>query len=395
MSANLGKRAEEREDPGKPVGGDYDPTPIWISRATRTAIGLAVAALIFFICWMVPDALIMLIGGITLAIILSFPVKLLSRFIPRGLAILFSFLLVIALFSLLIASIIPVLAGQLTSLVNAIPDFVNRANQTVTNDVLAPLEERGIISQSPEEFLNDIGSDLINAAQSIAQGILGGTFGILSSTISFAIALFGIIFISAYLLIDARRVKAAFIVAAPHRYRRDFRDLWESFGYSLSRYLAGLGLSITVQGFISAIALMLLGIPYALLLGLWVAITAVLPYIGAWLGAVPAVLIALSVSPTKAILVGILFFAIQQLEGNFLTPRIQSQALGVHPIIVFLTVIIGSGLFGILGAIFAVPALAVIRVLFDFFRVRLKTRPTQKPGEPRKDSPGSRSSPQR
>ncbi|WP_119065675.1 AI-2E family transporter [Rubrobacter indicoceani] len=386
-SANLGKRKEEKKDPGKPVGGSYPPTPIRISRATRTVIAISVAALILFVCWMVPDALIMLLGGITLAIILSFPVQLLSRFIPRGLAILFSFLLLIALLSLLVASIIPVLVEQFTSLVNAIPGFVNRANETLT-DILVPLEERGVISQSPEEFLNDIGSDLVDAAQSVAQGILGGTFGILSSTIGFAIALFGIIFISAYLLVDTRRVKAAFIIASPHRYRRDVRELWHSFGYSLSRYLAGLALSMSVQGLVSALALVALGIPYALLLGLWVAFTAVLPYIGAWLGAIPAVLIALAVSPTQALLVALLFFLIQQLEGNFLTPRIQSQALGVHPIIVFLAVIIGAGMFGILGAIFAVPALAVFRVLFDFFRVRLTTRPTEKPGEPAKDSPG-------
>ncbi|MGI8650882.1 MAG: AI-2E family transporter [Rubrobacter sp.] len=386
-SANFGQKKVEEKDRGKPVGGDYPPTPIWISPITRTIIGSLIAALLLFIVWMVPDALIMLLGGITLALVLSFPVQLMSRFIPKGLAILFSFLLVIALLSLLVASIIPVLVEQFTSLVGAIPGFVNQANETLTN-ILVPLEERGIITQSPEEFLNDLGNDLINAAQSVAQSILGGTFGLLSGTISFAIAIFGVIFISAYLLVDTRRVKAAFILASPHGYRKDMRELWHSFGYSLSRYLAGLALSISVQGAISAIALAALGIPYALLLGLWVAFTAILPYIGAWLGAIPAVLIALAISPTQALLVALLFLAIQQLEGNFLTPRIQSQALGVHPIIVFLSVIVGAGLFGILGAIFAVPALAVIRVLFDFFRVRLRTRPTRKPAEPTKDSPG-------
>lgn len=383
-SANLGKNKPEREDRGRSVGGDHAPTPIWISPITRTAIGLFLIALLLLIVWMVPDALIILLGGITLALVLSFPVQLMSRFMPRGLAILLSFLIVIALLSLLVASIIPILVNQLTSLVNAIPGFVNRASSTV-NDILVPLEERGILTQSPEEFLNDVGRDLIDAAQSLAQSILGGTFGILSSTIGFAITIFGVIFIAAYLLVDTRRVKAAFIVSGPHHYRKDMRELWHSFGYSLSRYLAGLALSMSVQGALSAIALTALGIPYALLLGIWVALTAVLPYIGAWLGAIPAVLIALAVSPTKAIFVALLFLAIQQLEGNYLTPRIQSQALGVHPIIVFLAVIIGTGLFGILGAIFAVPALAVLRVLFDFFRVRLRMR---KPGGPAKGSPG-------
>lgn len=347
-------------------------TPIPISPRTRNVLIFAGFALLLFVCWMVPDALVMMIGGITLAIVLSFPVRFLGRFMPRGFAILASFLLLIGLLALAVASIIPVIVEQLSSLIGAVPGVVMQAGNSL-NEVLQPLEERGIISGSSEDLLDNVGDDLVNAVQGVAQQILGGTIGFLSGTVGAAITLFGVIFISAYLLIDTRRIKAACLLASPRAYRRDARELWNSFGYSLSRYLAGLGLSMSVQGALSAAALFLLGVPYALLLGLWVSVTAILPYIGAWLGAIPAVLIALSVSPTTAVLTALLFLAIQQLEGNFLTPRIQSQALGVHPIVVFLAVIIGGGMFGLFGAIFAVPALAVVGVLFTFFRARLKT----------------------
>jgi predicted PurR-regulated permease PerM len=73
------------------------------------------------------------------------------------------------------------------------------------------------------------------------------------------------------------------------------------------------------------------------------------------------------------VLTALLFLGIQQLEGNFLTPKIQGDTLRVHPVLVFLAVIIGGGLAGIVGVIVAVPSLAVLRVLFDFFRVRLTT----------------------
>jgi predicted PurR-regulated permease PerM len=159
----------------------------------------------------------------------------------------------------------------------------------------------------------------------------------------------------------------------PHGYRRDALTLWEAFGYSLSKYLGGQALVLLIQGAISAVSLFLLGVPYALVLGAWVSITAIVPYIGAWIGAVPALLVALTISPTTALWVALLFLAIQQLEGNFLTPKIQGDTLHVHPILVFLAVIVGGGLAGILGIIVAVPALAVLRVLFDFFRVRLCT----------------------
>jgi predicted PurR-regulated permease PerM len=83
--------------------------------------------------------------------------------------------------------------------------------------------------------------------------------------------------------------------------------------------------------------------------------------------------VALTIAPTTAFLTALLYLGIQQLEGNFLTPKIQGDTLRVHPILVFLAVVVGGGLGGILGVIVAVPALAVLRVLFDFLRVRLET----------------------
>jgi predicted PurR-regulated permease PerM len=85
------------------------------------------------------------------------------------------------------------------------------------------------------------------------------------------------------------------------------------------------------------------------------------------------VIVALTVSPTTALLTALLFVGIQQLEGNFLTPKIQGATLRVHPILVFLAVIVGGGLGGVFGVIVAVPTLAILRVLFDFLRVRLRT----------------------
>ncbi|MGH6610345.1 MAG: AI-2E family transporter, partial [Burkholderiaceae bacterium] len=75
----------------------------------------------------------------------------------------------------------------------------------------------------------------------------------------------------------------------------------------------------------------------------------------------------------------LLYLSIQQLEGNFLTPKIQGETVNVPPVMVFLTVIAAGGLAGVLGVLFAVPILAVLRVLFDFFRVRLQTEPRESP----------------
>jgi predicted PurR-regulated permease PerM len=248
-----------------------------------------------------------------------------------------------------------------------VPEIASTVGRYLS-DALDSLRDKGLLPSDPQQLISRVRDDLVSAVRSVAGNVLGGAFGLITSTFSFAVTLFGVVFIAAYLLVDVRRFEATFLSAVPHGYRRDAKTLWDAFGYSLSRYLGGLALVLFIQGAISAVGLFLLGVPYALILGAFVSVAAVIPYLGAWLSAIPAVIVALTVSPTTALL----FLGIQQLEGNFLTPRIQGNTLRVHPVLVFLAVIIG-GLGGIVGVIVAVPSLAVGRVLFDFFRVRLTT----------------------
>jgi predicted PurR-regulated permease PerM len=235
------------------------------------------------------------------------------------------------------------------------------------------LQNKEFLRGDLQQLVSRVRDDLVSVAQSVAGDVLSEAFGFITSIFGFAVTLFGVIFIGAYLLVDVRRVEAAFLRAVPHDYRRDAKTLWDASGYSLSRYLGGLVFVLLIQGAISAVGLFLLGVPYALVLGALVSVMAIIPYLGAWISAIPAVIVALTISPTTAFLTALLYLGIQQLEGNFLTPKIQGDTLRVHPILVFLAVVGGGGLDGILGVIVAVPALAVLRVLFDFLRVRLET----------------------
>lgn len=361
----------EADSEGRPT---HHPTPIPISTRTRTVLLLAALVLLFLLLRRVPSILTLLLGGGALALILSFPVRLLSHAMPRGLAILTSFLLAAGSLVLAVLVVVPILTQQLRALVDQLPVISEELDQRLPS-LLEPFERRGLLPGTPREFVANLERELFAFVESLGGRILGGIGGVISSAFSTLVISFGIVFIAAYLLIDARRVQAAFLRAAPHRYRRDALDLWNAFSFTLSRYLGGLGLSLLIQGALSAAALYLLGVPYAVLLGAWVAVTAIIPYLGAWLGAIPALALALSVSPTTALFTGILFLAIQQLESNLLTPQIQSQAVRVHPILVLLAVIAGGELAGLPGVIFAVPALAALRVLVDFFRARLRTSP--------------------
>jgi predicted PurR-regulated permease PerM len=345
-------------------------TPILVSKRTGVAFVVVGAAALLLLLWQAPSVLAISIGGAMLAVVLSFPVGLLSRVMPRGAAILLVFLLVASLFLALIVGFVPVLVEQLASLVDAAPGIARRLGERVPS-ITERLAERGLLP--PAQFLDNLQRDLLRAVQSFAASLLRQLGGFVRGAVGTAVTLFGVVFLAAYFLADARAIQAAVLRAAPHRYRRDVRDLWNAFRFTLSRYLSGLAVSLAIQGILSAVALYFLGVPYAALLGAWVAVTALIPYLGAWIGGIPAVLLALSVSPTTALLTAVLFLAIQQLEGNVLTPRIQGRAVQVHPVIVFLAAIAGGELAGIGGVILAVPTLAVLRVLFDFFRVRVRT----------------------
>ncbi len=350
------------------------PTPIRISRRTRTALILAVIAAFAYVVYLVPSVLTTVIGGIALALVLSFPVRFFSRFFSDGIAILLSFLLVVGVFVVAALYLVPIVATQFSSLVSAAPGIAASAEQYL-RDVLDSLENRGVLpNDDPQQLVSRVRENLVDAVRSIGSSLLGGVLGFVYGTVNFLVTLLGILFIGIYMLVDARKIKAAYLRAAPHDYRSDARSLWNAFGFSLSRYLGGLALILLIQGAVSALGLALIGVPYALVLGAIVSVTAIIPYLGAFLGAVPALLVALALEgPWEALLTAALFLAVQQLEGNFLTPKIQGDTLHVHPILVFLGVIVGGGLGGILGVIVAVPALAVLRVLFDFFRVRLRT----------------------
>ncbi|MFL5990956.1 MAG: AI-2E family transporter [Rubrobacteraceae bacterium] len=358
------------------------PTPIFVSPRVAVVLSVVGAAALAYVLYAAPSILVVALGGTALAVVLSFPVRALSHVMPRGPAILLTFLGLLGMVGLALGYLVPLLVQQMSRLIVRTPDIANSANRLLI-DAIAFLDRRELLPGSdPEAFGRELVTDLFNRAQSLTENLLRDLIVFIPQVFNFGIILFAVLFVAAYLLVDVRKVKAAYLKAAPKRYRQDARDLWDAFGYSLSRYLGGLLFVAAVQGVLAGVALWILDVPFALLLGVWISITAIIPYLGAFLGAIPAVVLAFFQSPTTGVLAVVVYILIQQLEGNFLTPRIQGQVLHVHPILVLLAVIGGGQLAGLAGVIFAVPTLAVLRVFFDFFRARIRTSPDAGPEGP-------------
>ena len=364
-------------EPGaQPAASEARPTPIWISHRLQTALIVVAVALLAWAIWRVPAILTIVISAAALALILSFPVGWFSRVMPRGLAILVTMLLVLASIVLTIVILVPLLIEQLTDLIVAWPGIQSALDQAV-DDVVQALQVRNLLPDDGASQADQLRQEFGSWGQEVAANLLGGLLGLASGAANFVIQLIAILTISIYMLLDVHKLRNWFIAIPPARYRDDAAELWDTFGSSISRYLGGVVTVAVITGIMSGVALGLIGVPYALLLGLWVAFTSFIPIFGTYLGVVPALPLALAQSPTAAILTIVTYVLIQQIQDNLLTPRVQGQTANVHPILIMLAVIWAGLAFGLFWSVLAVPVLVVVRVLLDFFSVRLRVRPDQ------------------
>ncbi|MFL5927156.1 MAG: AI-2E family transporter [Gaiellaceae bacterium] len=183
--------------------------------------------------------------------------------------------------------------------------------------------------------------------------------------------------VSIYMLLDMQRLGAAINRRFPPRPGE--QPLLTSIERSLASYVRGQAALSLIIGASAGVGLWLLGalglLPhgqqYALLFGAWVAVTEIIPYLGPWLGAVPAVAYALVVHPLSAVWVVLLFLGIHQIEGHIVVPNVMGSALRLHPLLVIFGLAAGAELYGLPGALIALPLLAVARAIWEFFGDRV------------------------
>lgn len=348
-----------------------EPTPILISHRTRLIIVFAVLIFLGLLVRSLPTITSIVILGSSVALILSFPVRFLQRYLSRRLSILVVTVTAIGGGLGLVGLAIPFLISEISQFAEALPSTTEAIVERV-NSWLARMYERGWIDQDPDQLLEDAQGTLINSTQTIISTVLDNVVAALGATVNVVITTFGVLFVAIYLMVDIPKFKNSYIRMWAPQYRVDAVVLWDTLGFSLSRYLGALVVSMALQGFLIFLGLTFLGVQYAFVLGLVQAFTAILPYIGAWIAFIPAFMVALTINWQTALGVGVLYLAMNQIEGNIITPNLQGSAVKVHPILVFIGVIAGSQLFGIMGAIMAVPAIAILRVLFEFFWLRLE-----------------------
>jgi predicted PurR-regulated permease PerM len=349
-------------------------TQIPITPRTRNILIGVIVFLFLLLFWKAPTLPKLLLSGMAMALILSFPVRYLSRIIPRGIAIAITVLALLALIVLGAVVLVPLAVDQLTGLAQKAPALLDQA-YSLSRRVIETLAKRGLLDQTPDQAMAQLQRNGAQRAEGLLDNIVAVAFDTLSGTLAGVFTLLSIILIAAYLLADGDRFKTGLIRLLPMQYRDDALVLWTDVVHALSRYLSGLLVSLAFQGVASTVALTVLGVPFSLLLGIWTAAGAIVPYIGSYIGGIPATIVGFTVSPTTGILTGLAYVAINFIDGNLIAPRVQGQAIRVSPLFIFLAVIAGGQIAGIWGALMAVPILAVIRVVWDFLQERVVVVP--------------------
>jgi len=190
-----------------------------------------------------------------------------------------------------------------------------------------------------------------------------------------------LIVISIYMLLDMQRLGRVIDRRFPPRPGE--MSLLRSMEHALASYVRGqIALSLiigTSAGFglwlLAVVGLLPHAQQYALLFGAWVAVTEIIPYLGPWLGAIPPFIYALVVHPISALWVALLFLGIHQIEGHVVVPNVMGSALRLHPLLVIFGLAAGAELYGLPGALIALPLLAVGRALWEFFAHRVTLEP--------------------
>ncbi len=275
--------------------------------------------------------------------------------LPRGVAILEVYLLLAVVLVLMTVVVLPPLIEQARAFWEAIPDQRDRGQTW--------LVERGALPQKlsvgeaiQQATLGAAGTDAVSAVVGAISGFVGGVFGIIT-----------ILILGFYLLLDSRKLFRSFIALFPKDERERVEDASRRISSKVSAWLAGQLFLAAIIGSTAAIGLGLLGVPYYYVLAMIAAFGEMIPVVGPILAAIPAVGVALTVSPATALFTGVFFLVQQQIENHVLVPKVMERQVGVSAGIVIIALLIGGSLLGIVGAILAVPTAAILQVVFHEF----------------------------
>ena len=325
------------------------------------ALGAVVVAAIFAFFMRVPTVTVVLVGATFFTYAIYPLVRRLNARVPLVLAIVIVYAAIAAVAAIFAFAIVPALASDLQSLGAALPEIVRNAQSFVTNP------HNPILRRLPppiRSYLVGLPPQAAHLAQTYAGDAASRTFAIVLSAVSLVATAVVIPVVSVYLMIEAPDLIDGLVARLPQRLQPKATAIVRDLDAALGGFIRGQLLVGATIGACIVIALLILHVRYAVLIGVTAGLLDVIPYVGAFVGFVPAVALALLDDGWQhALVVAVVFLAIFQAEGHFIAPKIVSDSVGLSPLMVIVAILIGGELLGIGGMFLAVPVAAVVRVL--------------------------------
>ena len=317
----------------------------------------------------VRDLIFLLLIGILLATAIDPMARRLRRIgLNRGASILTVYLLIVLAVGAVLAFMIPPIVAQATEFVKNIPNVATSLERqygssdqewvrTLTANISERLREW---TRNPPNITGIVRDQVVN--------VLSGVFGGLLSIVT-------VVLISFYWMTERTLIRRALLGFVPEDRRVRAYEVWDHIETKLGAWFRAQLTLCAILGVLAAIGFGALGLQYWPLLALFAGAVEIIPILGPWIGGIPAVLIALTDGPLKAVAVTVFIVVLQQVEANIFVPRIQGDAIGLSPLTVILAILAGTTLAGLVGGILAVPIAAMIQVLIQDLVIAGETPP--------------------
>ncbi|WP_371414439.1 AI-2E family transporter [Jeotgalibacillus sp. R-1-5s-1] len=284
-------------------------------------------------------------------------VALVAKYIPRGIAILLIYLAGIGLIVGVVFIVGPPLSRQFNSLVDNIPTIFNELSAVVMNLVQSDWFKS--IQEQQDFSIQDITEQIAGYLQGSLDSIGSNLMSIIGVITNIAIVIVTIPFVLFYMLKDGQKLPEQFLRFTPEEFRPEGRKVLQDMDIALSSYIQGQLIVSFCVGVLLYIGYLIIGLEYTIVLALVAMLTNVIPFVGPFIGTIPAVIVGFIQSPLTALLVIIVVIAAQQIESNLISPQVMGKKLQVHPLTIIFLLLVAGSFGGLLGLIMAVPTYAV------------------------------------
>lgn len=289
------------------------------------------------------------------------------RKVPRTIAVLLIYSVFLSSLTVIIMNMTPMFVSQIAELNEHMPQMAMRAQSLVdgfNQNQLLPDSVRNGFNHSLTKLENSISMAISNYMNQIG------------NTINMLFIAFIVPFVAFYILKDFQIIEKTALAIVPREHRKRTIKLLIDIDTALGNYIRGQLLVCVIIGVLAYLGYWLIGMPYALLLASVVAVFNIIPYLGPFFGAAPAIIMASTISLKMLLFVALINLAVQILEGNVISPQVVGRTLHMHPLFIIFALLVGGEVAGIVGLILAVPFFAVMKVIIQHVFLHYVHKPT-------------------